>query len=152
MSIIHTIEDTLASVVSGYEVSAPQTKQETRSLEISQVDPADILEFMEENKVPLADAWFSSCSDQYEQSDAIYVKWTVKVPTTVRDKENYVRRKVNHNALLRISSAFKALGYKRVGVRSSAFKPFDDTSVYDMFISGEWERLEQYYLLMFKKI
>ena len=152
MLTINTIEDVLSSVVSMYEASAPQTKKEARTLEISGVHPENILVFMEENKVPLKDAWFSGCSESDAPSDAVYVKWSVKVPTTSADRENYIRRKVNSNATLLVGMALQELGYSRVNVASSAFKPFDDTSVYDMFTTGEWQRLEQYYLLSFKKI
>lgn len=152
MSMVHTIEEVLSSIVSKYEASAPKTKKEIRAIEISGVYPENILVFMEDNKIPLADAWFSGCSDMYEQSDAVYVKWPVKVPTTPADRENYVRRKLNSNATLHISMALKELGYSCVTAVSGAFKSFSDTSVYDMFTAGEWQRLEQYYLLSFKKI
>jgi len=42
-------------------------------------------------------------------------------------------------------------GYKRTGYNSGLLKQFDDTTVYDMYISKDFDRLVKYYSLPFVK-
>lgn len=40
-------------------------------------------------------------------------------------------------------------GDKRQGFNSGLLKQFDDTTVYDMYMNDEWDRLVKYYSLPF---
>jgi hypothetical protein len=129
------------------EKQIPKTKNQVKEICIDEVNPSNLASFMEENRVP-SDAVFSS----NECSDETFLYWTVKVPTTESDKEQYRRNRFDSIAWTYVYGSLTHNGYKRTGCWSSEFKKFDDTTVYEMYMNKDFDRIEKYYSLRFKKI
>jgi len=127
----------------------PQTKKETQSISIIDVNPKELLKFMKENNIP-DDAYFSGADNGYDAWDDIVLEWEVNVPTTEKDKLSFKRKRFT-------SLAWKCIydmligRYERVGFNSKLLKQFDDTTIYDMYINKEFDRLVKYYSLYFNK-
>jgi len=128
----------------------PQTKKKTESVEIMDVKPVDFISFMEQNNIP-SDAYFDGRDNGYDGYDAFLLSWDIDVPTTAKDKLDFNIRVFTSVAFKRVFALLLANDYKRVGFSSRLLKQFDDTSVYDMYIAKDYDRLVEYYTLSFIK-
>lgn len=142
--IIATLEDLMKKVLS----STPQTKKQPKYLDILDVEPIKLIEFMRDNDIP-SDAYFSGIDNGYDGWSHIVIEWLIDVPTTDKDKLQYQKNTFNSS-----SSVAKALvhnGYKRKPLYSNEFKEFANTTVYDMYVSGDFDKLVKYYSLSWVK-
>jgi len=130
------------------ERTIPQTKPKTESVSIIDVNPLDIPSFMRDNNIP-DNAYFSGRDNGYDAWDDILLSWEIQVPTTEGDKMKFLRRKFTHLAFKCVYDKLTHNGYKRVGYNTGLLKEFDDTTVYDMFINADFDRLVKYYSLPF---
>lgn len=128
----------------------PQTKKEIKSLSILDVNPSDILVFMAENNIPNT-AYFNGADNGYDGWNDILICWVVDVPTTEKDKLNFSRQSFTHIAWKKVYETLTPNGYKGVFYNTGLLKDFDDTTVYDMYVSQDWDRLVKYYSLPFVK-
>lgn len=132
------------------EKRIPQTKVSTKYIDITNVNPFDLVSFMAENNVP-KEACFDGMDNSY---DAWYVgivllSWETNVPTTDKDKLKYCKEKFNTIASKAVFDTLTKEGYKKTGFNSGLLKDFKDTTVYDMYINKDFDRLVNYYSLSF---
>lgn len=132
------------------EKQTPQTKKETKSLRIMDVPPLKLLAFMKDNDVP-DDAYFNGNDNGYDAYDDFLISWDIDVPTTDKDKLIFKRRRFSDIAHSVLYPLLTSNGYKKCGFSSGLLRDFDDTTVYDMFVSEDFDRLVKYYSLSFKK-
>jgi hypothetical protein len=114
----------------------PFSKIKTESMDILDVSPLNIVSFMKDNNIP-DDAYFGGRDNGYDAFDAILLCWDVRILTTDKDRFKFV------------SDLLKNNGYKRNSYNSASLKQFDDTTVYDMYINKNFDRLVEYYSLPF---
>ena len=146
--IITALNDTMDSV---NKKTSILTKKITKSVSIMDVKPLDIPKFMKDNNIP-DDAEFDGRDNGYDAWDDILLSWEVEVPTTDAERINLKGESFNLRSSTRISKLLTANGYKRVGFDSSLLKYFTDTTVYDMYIDKDYDRLVEYYSMSFVKI
>lgn len=146
--IISTIESIYNSLLG----TEPKFHNVERSIDISDVRPCDLLDFMNVNGIPL-DADFDGYNNGYDgwEPQRLKLSWFAPEPTTKADHERYYKTIVNNRAFKAVYDVMLANGYKRIAVHSSQFKVFNDTSVYDMFVNNEHQRLVRYFTLYFDK-
>lgn len=128
----------------------PQTKKKTESVSIIDVSPVNMASFMLENNIP-NDAYFGGSDNGYDAWDDILLCWDIDIPTTDKDKLDFCVRAFTTIAFTSVSETLTSNGYKRVGYSTSLLKPFDDTTVYAMYIAKDYDRLVKYYSLPFIK-
>lgn len=130
-----------------------QTKTELRSTNITDVKPLELASFMEINNIP-SNAFFDGENNSYDgwESGVILLSWEVSVPTTDKDKLKYRKDAFTSIAFKEVFNLLTNNGYKREGYNTGLLKEFDNTTVYDMYTSGEFERLVKYYSLPFRKV
>lgn len=133
------------------EKAVPQTKKETKSVSIMDVKPIDIISFMANNNIP-NDACFDGKDNGYDAWDDILLSWDIVVPTTDKDKLKFKKDRFSTIAFRSIYNSLTVNGYKRVGYNTGLLKQFDDTTVYDMYINKDFDRLVKYYSLPFVKL
>lgn len=121
----------------------PATKRVEKSICIYDVHPLDLPAFMKDNNIP-DDAYFSNGPDD------VSLSWFVDVPLTDSDKLNFRRKRFSMIAATCIYGPLTHNGYERVGFNSASLKAFADTTVYDMYVNKELDRLIKFYSLMFK--
>lgn len=126
----------------------PLTKTKTESMDIINVSPLDIASFMRDNNIP-NDAYFDGRDNGYDAWDAILISWDVAVPTTDKDKLIFKRDKFTGIAFKFVFDLLTTNGYKRVGYSTALLKQFDDTTLYDMYLNKDFDRLVKYYSLAF---
>lgn len=131
------------------ERQTPETKKEPVYLDITDVSPKDLAKFMKYEKVP-EDAHFWGKPNGDDSLDYPVLYFEIDVPTTDRDKLTYKRRVFQSLAFSIVSHDLLLVGYKRKGFNSGLLKEFDDTTVYDMYIQEEFDRLVKYYSLFFE--
>lgn len=130
------------------ESITPQIKKKKNSISILDVNPIDLAKFMQENNIP-NDAYFDGRDNGYDAWNDILLSWDTDIPTTDLDKLKYKRKTFSTIAFKYVFDLLTTNGYKRVGYNSGLLKEFDDTTVYDMYINKEFDRLEKYYSLPF---
>lgn len=142
------IIEALNDVIVGLEARVPQTKKEGVYVNIDDVSPLDISKFMMEKNIP-SDAHFAGKPNGYDSFDAVCLYYEIDVPTTKFEKTQYKRRLFNNIAFKKVYNSLILNGYKRVGFNSGLLKEFNDTTVYDMYITKDFNRLVKYYSLYF---
>ena len=130
------------------EKQIPQTKKKTESVSIIDVKPIDLSSFIKDNNIP-NDACFDGKDNGYDGWDDILLSWTIDIPTTDVDKLKFKRKRFDDIAFRRIYDLLIKSGYKREGCSTALLKQFDDTTVYDMYINKNFDRLVKYYSLRF---
>jgi len=150
--MIDIIKPVLLSRLTELKQKVPQTKPSEKRIDIRDVAPIDLPRFILENDIP-AQAQFDGEDNGYDgwEPDRLFLSWSVDIPTADEDRKRWLRTKMRLS-FNRIHDALVNNGYERISGSSSEFKAFDDTTIYDMVVAGEWERLEQYYSLLFNKI
>ena len=133
------------------EKQIPQTKKKTESVSIMDVKPTDLARFMRDNEIP-DEVCFNGKDNGYDGWNDILLSWDIDVPTTEQDKMRYRVKRFTNVAWRFVYDILIKNGYKRTGYNSGLLNQFDDTTVYDMYVNKDFERLEQYYSLPFVKI
>jgi hypothetical protein len=130
------------------ERRVPQTKKEGVYVNIDDVSPLDITKFMTENNIP-NDAHFAGKPNGYDSFDQICLYYEIDVPTTKLEKVEFKRRVFSSIAFKKVYDILILNEYKRKGCDSSLFADYKDTTVYDMYITKDFDRLVKYYSLFF---
>lgn len=120
-----------------------------KSISIIDVNPLTLPQFMKDNNIP-DDAYFDGRDNGYDAWDDLLLSWDIVVPTTDKDKLKFNRRVFSTIAFQELFHLLTSNGYKRVGFNSGLLKEFDDTTVYDMYMDKDFDRLVKYYSLSFK--
>lgn len=129
----------------------PQTKGKRIEINIEDVSPLKIVQFMKDNNIP-DDAWFGGKDNGNDGYNEICLCYTGKIPTTEKDKLTFCKKRFTDIAWCKVYELLLANGYMRVGYSTFFLKEFDDTTVYDMYITNDFDRLVKYYSLPFKLI
>lgn len=87
----------------------------------------------------------------YSKEDA---EMAVIVPTihelTLQEIEQRVARSFNLRCFKHVYNNLISNGFTRISSPQSKYKTFDDTTVYTMFLTKQYDRLVDYFLLSFK--
>lgn len=132
------------------EKQVPQTKKKTEIVNIDDIGPLDIAQFMEINNIPKY-AHFAGIPNGYDGFEGFGLAWDIDIPTTDEDKAKYRVKRFTGIAWQFIYKSLTNEGYKRNGFNSGLLKRFDDTTVFDMYINKDFDRLVEYYSLSFSK-
>lgn len=138
----------LSNAILQLEKRIPLTKNDTKYVSIEDVCPVNIADFMKENNIP-NDAFFAGRPNGYDAFDQICLCYDVKIPTTAKDQLKFKKSQFSTIAFKEVYNLLLSNGFKRVGYNSGRLKEFDDTTVYEMFISQDFDRLVKYYSLPF---
>ena len=144
------IIEALTAAMAVADKRTPTTKKKTKYVNIEQVKPSDIVAFMKENNIP-DDAEFGGKPNGYDAFDQVCLCFDVTVETTGQDRENHKRNIFTSIAFSHVLGLLTQNGYKRVGYNSGLLKEFADTTIYDLFVKEDFDRLETYYSLAFVK-
>ena len=145
------IKIALINAFANLEMQIPQTKPKLIEINIQDVTPLNIVQFMKDNDIPDS-AWFGGKDNGYDGFSEICLCYNVDIPTTDKDKLIYCKRRFTSIAWHYVYDLLLANGYKRVGYNTLFLKEFKDTTVYDMYIAKDFDRLVKYYSLPFKLI
>lgn len=140
----------LSEAIIVLDKQVPQTKKQTKSISIIDVNPLDIPSFMKSNNIP-ENAYFDGRDNGYDAWDDILLSWDIDVHTTDEEKLTYKRKRFSDIAFRYVNDSLTDNGYKRIGFNSRLLKQFKNTSVYDMFINKDFDRLVEHYSLYFTK-
>ena len=140
--IMSTFQNLLGRINNGM----PDTKKVLKSIDISDVYPFDMNDYLKVNNIP-PDAYFSSDTDENP-----VISYEVEVPMTEAEKESLRKRRFNTFYFKYVYDLLIPMGYKRRGFNSGELSRFDGTTVYDMFINKEYDRLMDYFSLAFGKV
>lgn len=143
----HLIITALNEAKTAIDKRIPLNKKETVYVSIEDVNPLEIAEFMETNNIPDT-AYFGGEPNSYDSFDRVYLCYEINVPTTEKEQLKFVKTQFN-NSFNKVYKVLTENGYKRKGLNSGLLKQFDDTTVYDMYINEDYDRLVSYYSLYF---
>jgi len=135
----------------------PKTKKETKSVDISDINPWDIVGYTQINNIPKNVAFHHGMQSPIEESAfwntyGACLVWEIDVPTTDRDTLKYKRKKFSNLAWVALYDTLINNEYKRVGFNSGLLEEFNNTTIYDMYCNKEFDRLIKYYSLYFIKV
>ncbi len=132
------------------EKRIPLTKIRVEYIDISDVNPLDLIKFMKTNNIP-DNAYFSGRDNGDDGYSDICLCWDINILTTDNEQLKFKRDKFSNIAFTFVYDSLTKNGYKRVGFNTGLLKEFNDTTVYDMFVNKDFDRLVKYYLLSFKE-
>jgi hypothetical protein len=143
----------LAEALTKVEAQTPKTKKVERNISINDVNPIDIPAFMIKNNIP-DDAYISGVDNGYDgwHVGQLNLCWEVDVPLNDNDILQYKRIRFTSVAFKLMYDYLINNGYKRVGFNTARLREFKDTTVYDMYMNQEYDKLVDYYSLSFKPI
>lgn len=134
------------------EKQIPQIKRQVIETDsIMDISPLGLVKFMRDNNIPDS-AYFGGIDNGDDGYSDFCLCYDIEVPTTDNDKLKYRKGRFNSIAFKKVYDLLLINGYKRVGFMSGRLKEFDDTTIYDMFITNDFDRLVKYYSLSFAKI
>jgi hypothetical protein len=133
------------------ESQVPLNKKKFKSLSIMDVKPTELASFMLDNNIPDT-AYFDGNDNGNDGWDDILLTWEIYVPTNEDDNLKFKKNRFTDIAWRFIYKLLITSGYKRVGYNTGLLKEFNDTTVYDMYINKDFDRLVRYYSLAFVKI
>jgi hypothetical protein len=148
--MLEIIQPVLTELLASIDPSLPKTKQVEKSLSVFDVDPIDIPAFMHEHGIP-DNASFAGNPNGYDGYDDFLICWNVEVPTTAEDRLQRQKTSFNFKAERLVYAAVTQAGYVRRPFDSKNWKPFKDTTPYDLFVAGELDRLVAYYNVFYKE-
>lgn len=125
----------------------PQTRKEVVYVSIEDVEPLELADFMKSNNIP-DNAYFGGEPNSYDSFDRVCLCYNIDVPTTDKEKLKFVKTQFN-NSFSKVHNCLISNGYKRKGFNSGLLRQFEDTTVYDMYINRDFDRLVEYYSLYF---
>ena len=86
------------------------------------------------------------------ESNEIYATWETKEDKTEKEILKEKKKKFTGFAYKFIYNILvKENGYKKLGYSTAHLKKFDDTTIYDLYVANDYDRLEEYYSLSLKK-
>lgn len=97
---------------------------------------------MVDNNVP-DDAYFDC------DHDSNLLTWEIDVPMSDDDILKFRKKRFTNLAFKYIYDLLISKGYKRIGFNSSLLKEFKNTTIYDMYMNNDHDRLVKYYSLYF---
>jgi hypothetical protein len=100
---------------------------------------------MKSNNVP-DNAYFDT-----DYNDSVVLSWTIDIATSDADKAKFKKDRFDSIAYKFVYDALTGNGYKRVGFNSGLLKDFADTTILDMYLNKDFDRLVKYYSLYFIK-
>lgn len=130
------------------ERQVPQTKKQVVYVNIDDVAPLSIPQFMQDNGIP-DDASIGGKPNGYDSFDEVCLIYDIDVPTTEKDRLAFKRKTFTSIVWYKVFHLLTGNGYKRVGFNSGLLKQFDDTTIYDMYVAQDFDRLVKYYSLYF---
>lgn len=146
------LKNALSNAHTQLERQVPTAKNNLVEVCIDDVNPMDLPQFMIDNDIP-EDAWFGTEESQTLGScTRVLLLYNTRIQTTDKDKMIYRRKRFTSIAFQIVLKLLLENGYKRIGSNSGLYKQFDDTTVYDMYMNNEYDRLVNYYSLSFGKI
>ena len=144
------IKKALTSAIIKLRRQVPRTKKVMKNISVIDVRPLEIRKFMMENNIPER-AVFDMGDNGYDGGDGFYLSWDVDVKISEEDALKFKRKRFDTIAFKEVHAILTSRGFIRRGYNSGLLKEFDDTTVYDMYVNGEFERLVKYYSLPFHK-
>lgn len=133
-----------------FDKQIPLTKKETVYINIDDVKPLDISNFIKDNNIP-DNCYFGGKPNSYDAFDEVCICYDIDIPTTEKERLKYKQNKFSTIAFKFVYNTLINNGYKRVGFNSGLLKEFDNTTIYDMYIIKDFDRLVKYYSLPFIK-
>lgn len=121
--------------------NVPQTKTEIIYVNIENVSPHDLPEFLIENNIPKK-CWFGGEPNGYDTLDEICVCYDVQIELTEQEKLIFLNKIFTQIAFKEVYNTLTKNNYIRTGMDSKNLQKFKK-SVYQMYI-------EKYYSLFFK--
>lgn len=131
--------------------AAPKTRPATRTISILDVNPIDLIKFMEEKGIPPT-ASFDGVDNGYDGWEDIVLGWDEEVPSSEEDKYNYVRSKFSRRSFGYTQTLLCSHGYVFIGTNDLKAQALFDSQVYDFYISGQISKIVENYSSRFKKV
>jgi len=141
----------LHDIHSGLEQRIPQTKKETVYVNIENVKPSDIMQFMIDNNIP-DNAEFGGKPNGNDAYDEMCLCYDIDVPIHEKEKIRVREKTFDRMAFSKINESLIANGYRRTPVNSEFFKKFKDLTVYSMYINNDFDKIIKYYSYFFIKL
>ena len=144
------IKQALNNALQILEQKTPKTKKETKYLNIENINPFELSNFLLKNDFP-KDCFFGGKPNGYDAFNEVCLCYEIETPLTQKEIESFKNAKFQQIAFNEVYKILTSNGYKRKGFNSNELKQFKD-SVYKMYLNNDIETLEKYYLLHFRKI
>jgi hypothetical protein len=135
------IQKALAEAIVKLNKQRPTTKKKGVLVPLDVDSPRDIPKFMDDNNIP-DDACLTSYDDSMPlSSSCICLYYDIDVPTVEKDDMEFNRKRFSNIAWNILYPLMLQNGYQRVGFNSGLLRDFKDTTVYDMYIAEDFDKI-----------
>lgn len=126
----------------------PTTQKDSREINITDVKPIHLLEFMKENNIPL-DADFCTDYDECLSGANPILIWDIDIPMTKEKQREIFVRRFQSNGFSSVGKNLLKAGYKRLSSNFNETKKYPN--IIEMWESGQINELVNYFSLFYKK-
>lgn len=144
--IIQVLEESFSVL----EKQTPKSKKQIKSISIINVSPLDLISFMKKHNIPDS-AFFNGRDNGYDAFDDILLSWEVDIPTSEKDKFDFGKRRYSDIVFPKIYKIMSDNNYNRKPLDTSLLKDYKNTTVYEMFINRDFDRIVEYYSMYFER-
>ena len=145
------IKQALNNALQISETKIPKTKKETKYLNIENIKPFELSDFLIKNNFP-KNCWFGWKPNGYDSFAEVCLCYEIETPLDKKEIESFKNTKFHQIAFNEVYKILTSNGYKRKGFNSNETKQFKNTNILQIFMNNDIETLEKYYSLYFKKI
>jgi len=138
------IEKALNDTFEKISNQVPELKNKYHTIDIMDVEPLKLAEFMKENSIPDT-AEFSGLDNGYDGYDGFVLLWTTPIPTTKKDKDSYIKERFERNATTYIHKELTKQGYYKKGFDSILYRRFTTVTLYDRYLNKDFDTIADYY-------
>jgi hypothetical protein len=133
------------------ESNLPQWKIDVVQVDIDDVTPVNLAQFMKDNNIPDTAYFGLYEGGGFGRALEVCLYYQVDIPLTEQEKLKVRRNRFNHVSFKYVHDVLIKNGYNRAGCWSNQYSEFGNTCVYDMYINKHFDRLVKYYSLAFQK-
>lgn len=130
----------------------PETKKIFHAVNIDNVPPTEVVNFMGERDIPPT-AYFSTVKVDEGLGMITYpsLNYYTEEETTAKDREGYISRTFNHRVMSNTRKLLRENGYKTIPVKTDDLDQFSGMDDYTLYKAGKWDTIEALYFLYFAK-
>lgn len=121
--------------------SVPKTQVEIKSMDISNLNPYDILGFLEENDIPRS-AYFSTNASSEDQELETHISWIQSIPIKKDTYDRYMEGRFYTTLISHLWTEAPRFGFVILDNKISNWLKMNKVNYLDSYLRSDWDSLD----------